>query len=168
MAAPDREMDLMIDFETLGVSEDAVVLTVGMATFDHEGIASNIYMEFGIQTQIFDGRTIDPSTLAWWRNQDDVELHRMICNPINPMLPMAVEHKLKDWEFNKIWSRGCMDFHILNSLCENPFPFYLHRDVRTLDVFGLKMDSNNHNAMDDVCNQIDYVNEVFSEFHRKD
>lgn len=60
----------MIDFETLGLGENAVLLALGACVFDPmtDTIGATFYA--GIDPRTQPGRDIDASTVVWWLKQD--------------------------------------------------------------------------------------------------
>lgn len=64
-------MHLMIDIETIGTAANTVVLSVGAATFNKEGVHSKKEWTLDMQEQIKKGRGFDQSTLFWWMKQKD-------------------------------------------------------------------------------------------------
>lgn len=161
-------MDLMIDFETLDTSADAVVLSVGIIVFDptNAEIIRTFYLEFDVADQVEEeGRRISSSTIEWWLKTNPVEFLRLLSEGGNYLDFLRSELKdiTSSYPIRKIWSRGHMDFEILCNICPGHFKYYQHADVRTLDALGFKMGKeNNHNALDDCRNQLDYVTEVMS------
>ena len=159
MAARERE-HLMIDFETLSVAEDAVILSVGLILFDQHTEIRDDYMEFKVGPQICEGRTVDPLTVAWWNQMNPEELSRLVNGGCNSLAEFRkIMHA--DYPYNNtyVWSRGYMDFAILNNLLlPKPYPYYAFRDVRTLDsIFTVEQAANKHNALLDCRNQVEYV-----------
>jgi exodeoxyribonuclease VIII len=61
---------VILDFETFGLGEKAVLLALGACTFDPA--TGEIGAEFyaGIDPRTQQGRDIDPSTVIWWLKQD--------------------------------------------------------------------------------------------------
>lgn len=169
-----RQVDLMIDMETLGTTRDAIILSVGILIFDrHTGeILEDVYYEFDVGSQIFNGRTIDARTVAWWRENNPQELRRLLTSRVDALSPSVLKDILakirKDFRINKIWSRGSMDFLLLESIVgTEKLPYFLAADIRTLDVFGLRMGKNNHNALDDCKVQLKYLLEVLKVWNTK-
>jgi len=148
----------MIDFETLGTKEDAVVLSVGIIKFilDKPEMDEYSYWEYSVSSQIAQGRTVDKNTVQWWLRTNPIEFHRLCTRSQGWLLdPKWLKHNVQN-----VWSRGCMDFHILQHLTGDYYRYHQHRDVRTLDIFGKKMLKNSHNALDDAKNQLEYVRRV--------
>jgi hypothetical protein len=64
-------VSLMIDFETLSLKENAVLLALGACTFDPATgeIGAEFYANIDPRTQ--HGRDISPDTVIWWLQQDE-------------------------------------------------------------------------------------------------
>jgi hypothetical protein len=66
------ELNVMLDLETLGVSENSVVLSFALANFKLDDTAEDqpesveIYARLPITPQVFAGREIDKDTVKWW------------------------------------------------------------------------------------------------------
>jgi len=148
----------MIDFETLGTQEDAVVLSVGAIVFilDKPELDKLYYKEYLIASQIAKGRTVDKGTVQWWLRVNPLEFNRLCIGDKSADL---IGEVLK-FSVANVWSRGCMDFHILQHLTGNHYAYNQHRDVRTLDIFGKRMGKNKHNALEDSKNQLEYVRKI--------
>jgi len=64
-------MHLMIDIETIGTGANTVVLSVGAASFNKDGVHSKKEWTLDMQEQIKLGRAFDQDTLFWWMKQKD-------------------------------------------------------------------------------------------------
>lgn len=160
------ECSLVCDFETLGVSRDSIVLSGAAICFQGDKILWKQYAEFDVLEQIYQGGLIDKQTVDWWKRTDLTEFDRLIFDSQSHNLHEWVSlakssidsHDLKIKEF---WSRGHMDFEIFNYHLQNPLEYYVFRDIRTLDSLKLaKMKPNEHNAMRDCENELEYLQEV--------
>lgn len=62
---------VVIDIETLALSTNAVVLSIGMAVLSVTGnlIMSDLDFKLPAQPQIIDERVIDQDTISWWDRQ---------------------------------------------------------------------------------------------------
>lgn len=158
-----QDVSLVVDFETLGVSRDSIVLSGAAICFRGTEVLWKEYAEFGIQQQIYTGRLIDKSTVDWWKRTDPSELDRLLFNPSHvDDLDEWIDY-IRDTSkgIKEFWSRGNMDFEIFNYNLQNPLEYYVFRDIRTLDSLGLaKMKPNEHNAMRDCENELEYLQEV--------
>lgn len=149
----------MVDFETLGTSKDAVVLSVGLVVFNRETCHAydKVYEEFDVPLQIYRERTVDPSTVSWWLKKDPMELKRLLVHGFEDPYEMLPE-ALASLDFKYVWSRHPMDFDILSTFV--PLDYWRFRDVSTLDYLK-KMDTKNtHNALEDCLNQLEHLRGV--------
>jgi hypothetical protein len=60
---------LMLDLETLSTRPTAVILSIGAAPFDLDGVRPPIRIVLNISTQR--NRHIDPNTVMWWMGQSE-------------------------------------------------------------------------------------------------
>jgi exodeoxyribonuclease VIII len=69
--------DLMIDFETLGLKENAVLLSLGACMFDPATgeVGETFYAAIDPRTQHH--REIDASTVLWWLDQDEAARRKL-------------------------------------------------------------------------------------------
>ena len=152
-------VSLMVDFETLSLKENAVLLSLGACVFDPATgeIGQTFYAAIDPRTQ--PGRDISASTVVWWLNQgqaardkildavaaadalaggaEDETLYETAALPIN-----HVAMAFNAWVESlggavECWSNGAVDHAWLNSMFEysgfkNPIPFWKQRDYRTL------------------------------------
>jgi hypothetical protein len=161
----DYEMNkkhIMIDIETLGIEDNAVILSVGAVVFNCEGDLDSIYVELPAQLQLNKGRTVTASTLEWWMKQPT---------------PMPIKGKdtlsalydfLTTHEGTPVWAHGTtFDINKLQSLFKDfhydtPWNFWDIRDCRTIVSLWpeLRTNANNHNALDDAKNQVGWLVEA--------
>lgn len=162
-----QEISLMIDFETLGVSRDSVLLSCGIILFDKDKVHGKFYQEFDITEQIIQGSTINEATIEWWKGTDQEELKRLMyegaASPYlflnDTMYIIRSEHKIKD-----VWSRGHMDFEILNYHLDQEVEYWKAKDCRTLDVLRRMDTKNTHNALEDCKNQVQHVQCILNDW----
>lgn len=69
---------VMYDFETMGQSPDTAVISLGGVMFNRDGILGKKYWVFDWENQ--PGRTVDPSTKAWWDRQS-IEAKQVFLTP---------------------------------------------------------------------------------------
>lgn len=126
-------LEVVFDFESLGLNEDSVLLSMGMIAFDpldekynlkkydidtvfQNLVNDGIYFKFNVKEQIEKwDRKITKDTLHWWKEQGDEALS--VLKPSS--LDVSFEHVefkinsyLKDKNFHKntnVWSRGYVD-----------------------------------------------------------
>ena len=169
-----------IDIETLGISPDTVVLTIGGIKFDpmaDDELHSEFYYRLDVDEQIDMGRTVDEKTLEWWETQsEEVKAEALDTNDRIP-----VEETLKalnKWlvGVDKIWCQGpVFDIGILENLYKqiglhHNWQFYIIRDSRTL--FGLmdkdprkEIDFAAHNALADAIVQSLCIQKVYKKLN---
>lgn len=172
-------IDVMIDLETLGVSAEAVILTVGAVKFDPYSTREPydaFYAKLNVEEQVAAGRTIDESTIEWWSKQDD----GVVQEALGDEGRISMEQFYKD--FNKFlvgvdyyWSQGTtFDIVILEHFYKVtngwpiPWHFWKTKDSRTiLSTFGdgrRKEKGRHHNAVADAYDQAIALQEVFQKF----
>lgn len=167
--------DLMIDFETLGQTPSAAVISVGAVFFDpvtgEKG--PTFYMAFDIDEQIKKGRSIDGSTLKWWMGQSGAakKVFNEQAKDPKQVLELFAKWVLSNNSISKIypWGNGSsFDISIFEDLfrmydVKCPWMYYNVFDLRTFKRFvagGEKVDKAegvNHNALDDAQNQANYI-----------
>lgn len=130
---------IVIDIETLGRKDDAVILSFGC--FEIDGKGQQMYASYpSIGQQLSRGRAIEYETVKWWAKQthpatgvfnipeDDRSLLSDFCGQIQRHTNGATE----------IWANSpSFDLAILRHLFQSvgfsePWPFWVERDVRTL------------------------------------
>ena len=142
------------DMETLGQSEDAVILSIGISCVTHEmkNYTFDQRMRLGYYSKLnknqqLPERTVDNSTMDWWKSQGDSAksvLSSEHCVDVYTVYKQVIEYFNKtqfDVEQDIIWSRGLIDQRWWASLCNKTFskfgpvqdilPFWRWRDTRT-------------------------------------
>lgn len=164
---------LMVDLETLAVSPNAVVLSLGAVHFDPFGKnhLDEIYFRIDLDDQDKLGREIDPNTLDWWAKQDPAIMEEAF-NPTGRLsLIDAVEqfHKFA-WGCDAFWSHGStFDLVIIENIYRQlskpvPWQYWQLRDTRT--IFDLGHDpempkESKHDALADAIRQSIGVQNVY-------
>lgn len=152
----------IFDTETLGIKENAVVLSMACVRFTFEEKSSilqlkenSYYCKFSIEEQIELGRTIEDQTISWWKKQDP-KVFKMNVKPSDKDVTIKdgfinlkefLRQQEYDWNSSFCWSRGIgFDFPKLESLCDNikmpvPFNTWKTRDIRTfIDILTGSID----------------------------
>lgn len=142
--------ECMIDIETLGTGNKAVVTSIGAVVFDLkkqqtvEQILDNGYFDVHIkvQEQIELGRKMTASTVLWWMDQSVDARIELIKNQASACGVKQVVKDFKQWchikEVESIWGNGNMfDNSIVRDLFEDvkaSYPVHFARDFdfRTL------------------------------------
>lgn len=167
-------MELMIDFETLGTDEDAVVISLGACFFDIENgtLGSTFYMAFEIEDQIKKGRVISPSTLKWWMGQSNAakKVFHEQAKPTQQVLQtfatwvgsVASVSKVKPWGNGSTFDISIIEHMFRQFQVKAPWLYYNVMDLRTFKRFvanNVKVEKlgTNHNAVDDAISQAKFV-----------
>lgn len=155
----DEHCHLFFDVETLGLYENAVVLSLACVPFYLNKITSAVvladrgfYVKFDADEQIKTfGRKTDKSTLEWWKKQSEDAKKISVTRYTTDQSLRAGLTKLSDFieqsEYDPknsfVWSRGnYFDFPKIESLYREvglPMPYngWMIRDARTFfDLLG--------------------------------
>jgi len=167
---------IMLDLETLDVTPEAVILTLGAVKFDPYNVDEDphtpFYIRFNVDEQTALGRTIDPSTLDWWAKQPAEVFEEAMSEEDRVGLDDATI-QLNKYVANatKIWAQGPLfDIAMLESLYKMigkpcPWSYYNVRDSRTVFDMGddsLKKDNKTaHNALADAYAQATAVQSIY-------
>lgn len=164
---------LMVDLETLAVSPNAVILSLGAVHFDphSDHFGDSIYMRIDLDDQDKLNREIDPNTIEWWSKQDP-QIMEEAFNPDNRIpLSEAIDrfHKFA-WGCDAFWSHGAtFDLVILENIYRQlnkplPWNYWQLRDTRTLFDIGIDPrmpKESKHDALQDAIRQAVGVQNVF-------
>jgi len=179
MTIEQKALGFMLDIETLGLAETAIVLQAAFIPFyvdDIHAPLSPIKVSFAIQPQIDIGRSWSADTLKWWlRQANTLPLMESLTDNNTFGLQDNVQwlaDRLGDWLKNcvvtELWCKGAgFDTRIMKNLFLQlgvtwPFGYSIERDLRTL-MAAAGMDNNSiprandlalHSAMDDARHQI--------------
>jgi exodeoxyribonuclease VIII len=164
---------LMVDMETMAVSPNAVVLSLGAVQFDpyRDGYGLSIYFRIDLDDQDALGREIDPGTLDWWAKQDPTIMEEAFSpdNRISLVDAMDQFHKFA-WGCDAFWSHGAtFDLVILENIYRQlnkpvPWNYWQLRDTRTLFDLGLDPEmpqGNKHDALQDAIRQSVGVQNIY-------
>jgi len=156
---------LMVDLETMAVSPNAVVLTLGAVHFNPygTGYSDKIYFRINIDDQDALNREVDPLTIEWWSKQDPAIMEEAFSSDNRIPLADAIDqfHKFA-WGCSAFWSHGAtFDLVILENIYRSlnkplPWNFWQLRDTRTLFDLGFDPDmptGGKHDALEDAIRQ---------------
>ncbi len=134
-------MNVMVDIEGIGKNDNrGAILAIGACTFDSKGIACKMYTAVDLLDSVFNGFTIDPGTVDWWRKQsDEAKSHVKKGVPIREALNRFGNFVNKN---DIIWAKGpdydlvmiTTAYEMLGMRC--PFQFRNARCVRTRLALG--------------------------------
>ena len=164
----------MIDLETMSVTPDAVILTLGAVHFNPygNGYGDKIYFRISIDDQDALGRQIDQSTLDWWAKQDPAIMEEAFSDQDRIPLKEAMDrfHKFA-WGCDAFWSHGAtFDLVMIENVLRQmgrplPWNYWQLRDTRTLFDLGFDPDmptGEKHNALQDAIRQAVGVQNVYA------
>ena len=170
---------LMVDLETMAVSPNAVVLTLGAVHFNPfgAGTSDKLYMRISIDDQDTLNREVDPNTLDWWAKQDAKIMEEAFSPDDRVPLAEAIDrfHKFA-WGCDAFWSHGSVfDIVILENIYRQlgkpvPWQFWQIRDTRTLFDLGWDPDMPKgglHDALQDAIRQAAGVQNIYSKLKIK-
>lgn len=156
---------LMVDTETLAVTPDAVVLSLGAVHFDPwgTGIQDQIYFRISIDDQDAISRYIDPNTIEWWAKQDPAVMEEAFSPEGRISLVEAMDrfHKFA-WGCSAFWSHGAtFDIVLLENIYRQlgkglPWNYWQIKDTRTLFDLGVDPEmpqGEKHDALQDAIRQ---------------
>jgi len=159
-------IDVMIDLETLGTSQNAHIMNIALAIFPTNVRDARIapyinYLDIFVEGDHQENREISDDTYNWWTTGERVETYERLCTRIGTDGRSAEESAemvyrtlsmLSESDDIRIWGRGIQSFDwpILCNFCEEygwPISkfvkFYNVMDVRSIvnamKVCGYKM-----------------------------
>lgn len=171
----------MLDLETLDITPQGVILTIGGVKFDpfHPGKEphSDFYMRLEIENQEDRGRVINKDTLDWWSRQD-LEIIEEALGDHDRHSVEAMLAALKKWFVgcDKVWAQGiCFDISMLEDIHRQygypiPWQFYQVEDSRTI-INRMPKDPRKdmnfaaHNALEDCRVQAKSLQIAFKHFN---
>jgi hypothetical protein len=163
----------MLDMETLAVSPNAVVLSLGAVHFDPygTGYGDSIYFRIDLDDQDALGREIDPNTLDWWAKQDPAIMEEAFGPDDRIPLAEAMDrfHKFA-WGCSAFWSHGAtFDLVMIENIYRQlnkalPWNYWALRDTRTLFDLGHDPEmpqGSKHDALQDAIRQAVGVQNIY-------
>ena len=174
---------LSVDLETYGLSATAVVLSIGACVIPSTPLgeiptADQFYREIDNGRDSQPGRTIDPSTLEWWKE----EQAKGSCCPLNGTSPLVsilaefnlwieIQKKARGVEKISLWANGtdfdiAILYHAMRQFGIRPAWKYNEvRDLRTLrsifpSIPAPTPNTMRHNAVYDALYQARHVAEL--------
>lgn len=167
----------MVDLETLAVSPNAVILSLGAVHFDPNSnlISDKLYLKIDLDDQDRLNREIDPNTIEWWSKQDPLIMEEAFSSTDRIPLEDAINkfHKFA-WGCTNFWSHGAsFDLVIIENIYKQlnrplPWNYWQLRDTRTL--FDLGFDANmpnesKHDALQDAIRQAKGVQNIMRQIN---
>lgn len=170
---------VMIDIETLAVSTDAVILSIGAVLFnltEPVNPGKTFYAVLDQQSQLKYNRNIDPITVEWWSFQDAAVRTELFhpTNPVGFVSALIDLDEFLDMPNLHVWTQGPhFDIAILQHAYESidlvtPWHFSKVRDCRTItslfpsSFFDSIPRPMAHNALADCHYQINKIQKAFA------
>lgn len=164
--------NVMVDLETLSLSNNPVVLSIGAVKFDANGIDEEVFYErISRESCIGLGLVEDANTRAWWEQQDP-EVYAEALSGTRSLKEVLEE--FTEWlgEDPKVWGNGaCADNIWLKSAyqhCNLPVPwkFWNDRCYRTVMALHPQIDRFKpkipHHALYDAIAQAETLGHVLT------
>jgi DNA polymerase III epsilon subunit-like protein len=160
---------VMVDIETLGLSVDTKIISIGAVIFNAEGIVHKFYSPISSSEESQGNRSITQSTIEFWEKQS-------IPRPdlITENLLSTVLKQFSDWlpkEKYVIWANGItFDISILSHAYGDnpPWKYNAMRDARTIyQMFAFQkllkpVNIEAHNALEDSIYQAKYLTTILN------
>ena len=148
-------MQVMIDIETLGTTQDSVILQIGAVGFAAASMDPGFYADVTVEDQIAMGRKVDPFTVGWWldrtssearlsvferRDEDTWTLRNALVGLNEYIKAYLIDDTHNNTKNDKLWANSpAFDLAIIRNameMCEiKPAWQYWHEaDVRTIKV----------------------------------
>lgn len=169
---PPMKHDIMLDLETLGTRESAIVTSIGAVKFNPKTFVPVAHFKENlmVQEQQDAGRTMDARTVQWWMGQSAEAQQRMMDkqSPVDVVLMAFI--KFVGSDTGGVWGNGAdFDNVILGSLYETygikkPWSYSQNRCFRTLKnefkVEPPKRQGVHHDALDDAAFQMFWLKKI--------
>lgn len=161
--------DVMIDFETFGVSKGAVICQVGAVYFDKTTgeLGAEFKANIDAASHMKYGGTMDASTVYWWLAQSEAARASILADPKEDIF--TVMTRLNEFlkPSKRVWSHATFDFVLLMEtfrlLGIKPSVSYkAGLDLRTLtylsgtEIKGFDRAGTHHDGLDDAKHQVKY------------
>jgi hypothetical protein len=154
-------LDVMLDLETFGKTNNAAIVQLGAVVFDRRTgeIKGQFISNISTESCLKIGLEMDSSTVEWWMGQSQEARESILKEPrndivkvlegLNDFIDNSFDHTVpvggslkKNWRNDiQIWSHATFDFVILRNAyekagIESAFNFRGARDLRTLTDIG--------------------------------
>ncbi len=173
-------MEIMVDIETLGSKENAVIISIGVMAFDLDSDVT-VSAKWNVIAESNYDRSINPKTVMWWLQQSkEAQDALVIPEPIgldDALLNLSKFFELHLTDKGGVWANGAtFDISILRNAFNQhsiPIPWQYRQEfcMRSLRHFGKKVGlvystykegNSNHDALADVEIQVRYVKDVYA------
>lgn len=162
---------VMIDIETLGIENDAVILEVGAVAFTRDTQLKGPTFSGKVDMKSQRGRAIEADALEWWMAKEREERFRNLISHFpfgkmrldNVIECLAMFLRLHLAEDGEVWVKGDFDLRILSHVYkanqkEEPWKYYQSRELRTvLKLAKIENGATTHAALEDANRQVEQL-----------
>lgn len=166
--------NVMVDIETLGKGNNAVILSIGAVKFDPWGhnVEESFYVAIDPESCQAHGLKLDASTVMWWMQDERSAARTLMVKDKRVNLADAL-YGFTDWfgEDKPVWGNGAtFDNVILTSAysacaIERPWQFWNDKCYRTVKCMAssvkLVREGTYHNALDDAISQAKHLQKLY-------
>lgn len=173
--------DVMVDLETWGSGNNAVVVQIGAVFFNRQTGAMGEKFKCNVQarTAVKHGFDIDADTIYWWLRQDPDAI-KSITNGEDKLNITDAFSRFNDFlePAKCVWSHATFDFVIIQNVMRTleikpSFHYRAARDIRTLvdlsgiNIKSIKREGVHHDALDDAIFQVKYCVQAMRKMNRQ-
>lgn len=176
----DKASAMSFDIETLGLEQNVVCLSIGIVRFNpfyREVVpAANdkLHLHFSLFDQIAsNGRKVDMNTVDWWAGQSAAARQELYKSLESLETMQETLEKLRVWFLRRpvthgFWSRGILDWNVIEHMKPGLIPYNEWRDQRTLCATMPTMHiprpvvHTEHDAYEDALYQARYIAGIFT------
>lgn len=168
---------VMVDIETLGKGNDAVILSIGAVKFDPwaQGtkVDESFYVAVNPESCQALGLKMDASTIMWWMGDERTEARSKMTREERVDLPEAL-YGFADWfglESLPTWGNGATFDNVILKSAYNacslslPWKYWDDKCYRTVKGLApsvkLERQGTFHNALDDAISQALHLRKLF-------
>jgi hypothetical protein len=162
---------VMIDIETLGTADDAVILEIAAVCFDREGVQMGPEWSMVVDYVLQPVRVVDGETLAWWLAPERIGRFKELTDrsETKPLLWHALnemgEFLRREMKAGgEVWAKGDFDLRILGNAMamddvKSPWKYHQARELRTvMKLAGIKDEKpTEHRALADARRQVELL-----------
>jgi len=163
--------DIMIDLETLAVTADACILSIGAVKFNQTEICEEAFYQNVVAKNQLE-RVIDPETLTWWTQQSKAARDALKPNQIDLNEALHKFERFFDHPDYLVWSNGAsFDIPMLTHAWERvlgakpTWKYSNERCFRTMKSrpYAPKWNGvTTHNALDDAIAQTQHLQMILA------
>lgn len=160
-------LHVMVDLETLGTASNSVIVALGAARFDANGVLDTFYRRISAQSCVDVGLQLDVSTVEWWMKQS-AEARAVFEQPGLQLATVLYDFQVWYAQGACLWGNGATFDNVLLAnaykACKvkAPWPYWGDRCYRTVKALHPLVKADpfegvQHNALDDAVHQAKHV-----------